>query len=246
MKCAVAKAQISAFRLKRHRFVDRNQSDLTKVCEDVCGIQSQVMSAAEIALWTRTHGLTRADIHSALWKSRTLVKTSCMRGTLHILSAADFPIYINALKSSRGRETLRIMARHGVTQKEACGVMEIMVEALADGPMTRCQLTERILSLKILGKKAKFWFEQSWWGVVRQAIVEGLISYAPGRDQQVTLVRVDQWLPKQREVSELEAKQILLRRYLRLWSGNASGFFSMGRYFDERRQDFWGIARRIA
>ncbi len=217
MKCAVAKAQISAFRLTRHHFVDRNQSDLTKVCEDVCGIQSQVMSAAEIALWTRTHGLTRTDIHSALWKSRTLVKTSCMRGTLHILSAADFPIYINALKSSRSRETLRIMARYGVTQKEACGVMETVVEALADGPMTRRQLTERILSLKILGKKAKFWFEQSWWGVVRQAIVEGLICYAPGRDQQVTLVRVDQWLPKQREVSELEAKQILLRRYLRAY-----------------------------
>jgi len=47
-----------------------------------------------------------------------LVKTSCMRGTLHILSAADFPIYINALKISRGREMLRIMARYGVTQKE--------------------------------------------------------------------------------------------------------------------------------
>jgi len=72
----------------------------------------------EIALWTRTHNLTHPDIHSALWKSRTLVKTSCMRGTLHILSAADFPIYINALKSSRGREMLRIMARYGVTQKE--------------------------------------------------------------------------------------------------------------------------------
>ena len=70
---------------------------------------------SEIALWTRTHDFTRADIHSALWKSRTLVKTSCMRGTLHILSAADFPIYINALKISRGREML---ARYGVTQKE--------------------------------------------------------------------------------------------------------------------------------
>jgi len=54
-------------------------------------------------------------------------------------------------------------------------------------------------------------------GVVRQAIVEGLICYASGRDQEVTLVRIDQWLPKQRKVSELEAKQILLRRYLRTY-----------------------------
>ena len=40
--------------------------------------------------------------------------------------------------------------------------MEIVVEALADGPMTRRELTERMLPLKILGKKAKLWFEQSW------------------------------------------------------------------------------------
>jgi hypothetical protein len=69
--------------------------------------------------------------------------------------------------------------------------MEIVVEALADGPMTRRELTERMLPLKILGKKAKLWFEQSWWGVVREAVVEGLICYVPGRDHEVTLVRVD-------------------------------------------------------
>jgi len=37
-----------------------------------CGIQSQVMAAAQMAFWARMHGLTRADIRSALWKSRTL------------------------------------------------------------------------------------------------------------------------------------------------------------------------------
>jgi hypothetical protein len=124
--------------------------------------------------------------------------------------------------------------------------MEIVVEALADGPMTRRELTERMLPLKILGKKAKLWFEQSWWGVVREAVVEGLICYVPGRDHEVTLVRVDQWLPKQRKVRTGSQTNPPAPIFARLWSGNAPGFFSMDRYFDERRQDFWGItARRI-
>ncbi len=160
------------------------------------------------------HGLTRADIHSALWKSRALVKTSCMRGTLHLLAAADFPVYIAALKSSRARETLRIMSRYGVGEKEACGVMAAVVEVLRAGPMTRRELTKRVLSLGIVGKKAKKWFELSWWGVAQQGLVEGLICYGPNQGQKATIVRVDQWLPDKREVSEREAQRVLLRRYL--------------------------------
>ncbi len=214
MKHSFKGSQISAFRLTRHHLVAQDRADLSTVCQSICGVQSQVMGAAQMALWARTRGLTRADIHSALWKSRTLVKTSCMRGTLHLLAAADFPIYISALKTSRARQTLAIMARYGVTQKESCRVMEAVVEALHAGPMTRRELTKRILSLKIFGKKAKAWFEQSWWGVVRQAVAEGLVCYGPDRGQEVTLVRVDQWLPELRQVSEVEAQQVLLRRYL--------------------------------
>jgi len=207
-------SQVAAFRLRRHHLAGENRADLAEVARDVCGVQAQVMSAAEIALWTRDHGLTAAAIHAALWKDRTLVKTSCMRGTLHLLAAADFLIYVTALQSSRTRQALRVMARSGVTQREACEVTGAVVEALRAGPMTRRELTERVLSLGIAGKKAKRWFEQSWWGVVRQAIVEGLVCYGPDRGQHVTMVRADQWLPAKARISESEAGRILLRRYL--------------------------------
>ena len=215
MKLFFKQSPISAFRLRRHHLIDQNRSDIVSVCRNVCGIQAQVMSAAEIQLWARVHSLSRADIHTALWEDRTLVKTSCMRGTLHLLPVAHLHIYITALKRSRIREMLRIMSRHGgVTPKEADRVTEAVVEALSAGLMTRRELTERILSLKITGDRAKIWFEEGWWGVTRQAIVEGLICYGPDRGNEVTLVRVDQWLPKQKEVSELEAQQIMLRQYL--------------------------------
>jgi len=204
-------SQVSAFRLTRHHFVDQNPAELTAVCRDVCGIQSQVMAAAEMALWARIHGLARADIHSALYESRTLVKTSCMRQTLHLLPAADFSIYISALKRSRLEALRRIFSKFGVTQKEVDKMNEAVVDALGAGPMAQRELTEQVKSTA--GKKVRTWMERVW-SVFRPAIVEGLICYGPNRGQEVTFVRVDQWLPKQRKVSEEEAKQVLLRRYL--------------------------------
>ena len=178
---------------------------------NVCGIQSQVMAAAQMAFWARMHGLTRADIRSALWKSRTLVKTSCMRQTLHLLPAADFSIYINALRRSRVEALRRIMSKFGITQKEFDGMNEAVMEALGAGPMTQGELADQIASK--VGKNVRTWMEHVW-SVFRPAIVEGLICYGPDRGQEVTFVRVDQWLPRQREVSAQEAQQVLLRRYL--------------------------------
>jgi uncharacterized protein YcaQ len=214
MKNLFRPTQVSAFRLTRHHFGDRRATNLAAASKNVCGIQAQVMSAAELALWARVQDLTRAEIQSALYESRTLVKTSAMRGTLHLLPTADFSIYISALKKSRLRDMRRVMSRSGVTEKEADRVTEAVVEALRSGVMTRRELTGRILSLKLVSKKAQAWFEQGWWGVVRQAMVEGLICYGPDQGQDVTLVHVDQWFMKQEEVAEQEAQRLLLRRYL--------------------------------
>jgi len=202
-------SQVSAFRLARHYLADGQQaSDLIAVSEGACGIQAQVMSAAEMALWSRLHTVKRSDIHSALWDSRTLVKTSCMRGTLHLVSAADFPIYISALKRSRVQALRSIAARRGVTEKDVASTNEAIVEALSEGPLTQRELNASIAPG--LSVKAREWNEFSAWGFARAAVVEGLICYGPDRGQESTFVRVDQWLPAQRTVSEHEAKGILL------------------------------------
>ena len=45
--------QVAAFRMERHHLVNTVGSTLASVCRDVGGIQAQVMSAAELSLWTR-------------------------------------------------------------------------------------------------------------------------------------------------------------------------------------------------
>src|SRR3990172_3056601 len=68
---SVSWPEIHAFRLHRHH-LDRPASkvQLVQVVRDACGIQSQFLSAASLALRARVRGLTRDDIERALWRGR--------------------------------------------------------------------------------------------------------------------------------------------------------------------------------
>ena len=57
MKPNLNSSQVSAFRLTRQHLANQNRADVTTVCQDVCGIQAQVMSAAQLALWARVPGM---------------------------------------------------------------------------------------------------------------------------------------------------------------------------------------------
>lgn len=207
-------SQVVAFRLARHHLAGRPPANVAAVARGACGMQAQVLSAAYLALWARQHRLTPAQIAAALWNDRSLVKTSAMRGTLHLLAADDLSMYLSALRSTRMRQMRKVMARSGVTSGEAEAVKDAVVHALRAGPRTRGELTASILAMRFLGTKARKWFVRSWWGVVRQAIVEGEICYGPDRGPEATFIRLDQWLPKFKRMDEHQAGRLLLRRFL--------------------------------
>lgn len=208
--------QIAAFRLTRHHLAEPYGANLTTISQNVCGMQAQLQPAAEMQLWARLHDLTRADIQASLYKSRALVKTSLMRQTLHLIPAADFSLYICALKRSRVEALHKIMSRFSITPKDTEAMTQSIVEALRAGPMTQPELTAQIIPT--VGKRLKKYLDLAWGiQMFRLALVEGLICYGPERGKKATFVRVDQWLPKQKAVDEHEAKQIVLRRYLRAY-----------------------------
>jgi uncharacterized protein YcaQ len=203
---------VTYFRAIRHHLDCRAPlKSLVTVVGDVCGVQAQLMSAAQIALWARVQGLRREDVERALWKERTLVKTWAMRGAVHLLPAKDLPVYVGALKR-RVREERRWMARYGVGPQEADTMIEAIIDALAPGPLTRQELTERVIDR--LGSKARRWVQHSWGGVVKQACLQGLACFGPNQGQEITFVRRDYWLPDQGDLRAEDAEDELLRHYL--------------------------------
>lgn len=204
---------ISRFRLRRHHLLDDAPADAVTICGDVCGVQAQVMSSAFLQLWARNHAIRRGEIDEALWRSRTLVKTSLMRQTLHLIPAVEFPLYIAALKPSLMAGALRIMAKFGIDRDEAEALTTLIMDALSSGPLGRPAINAAVRPK--VSKRVRSWMDNVW-SIVRMPVAEGLICYGRGDSKEVSFIRVDRWLPnlKSNPLSETEAQSTLFRKYL--------------------------------
>jgi hypothetical protein len=208
--------QIASFRLRRHHLLDEPPADAVTICRDMCGVQAQVMGPARLQLWTRNHALKRAGIEDALWKSRTLIKTSLMRQTLHLIPTDEFLIYIAALRPSRFAQAMRVMDRCRITRDESAAIVPQIMETLAAGPLSRPAIAAALRPKA--SKAVRFWMENSW-SLVRLPIAEGLFCYGRGEGNAIVFIRTDHWLPKLKLklMSPREAQCALFRKYLRAY-----------------------------
>ncbi len=206
--------QVAAFRLARHRLLDRSESDLVRVCGEVCGVQSQLDSAGRLALWARMDTLGKGEVEDALWRTRSLVKASLMRQTLHLIPSADHALYMAALKTSRVAAVLRVLARLGGTERDAARLNDLIVQALDGRTLSQAELRSRLRPA--VRKNVQVWMDRVS-NVLRTALAAGLVCYGPERGRESTYVRVDQWLPHQGKPAEQAAQLELFRRYLRAY-----------------------------
>lgn len=206
--------QIHAFRLRRHHLLDQSAKDLVTICRDVCGVQAQIMSAARLQLWARNHAITPAAVDDALLNSRSLVKTSLMRQTLHLVPADEFPLYIAAQKKTRTGTVLTRMAKFKIIREEAEEMSRLILDFLKAGPAPRVAIAGAVRPK--VSKRIHKWMEESW-SMVRLPIAQGQICYGPGEGNQATFIRTDHWLPALRQIDEQTAQKELFRKYLRAY-----------------------------
>jgi len=227
----VSAAQAAAFRLQRqHLTADRSAKasalqrpddrranaaagqSVVDVVRDSAGIQAQVQSAAEMAIWTRRRETRRDDVRRALWDTRELVKTSAMRLTLHVIPAADLAVYIEAMRPASRLVLARWQGRLKITAAHVRMMIDTVLEALADGALPQQELVARAKRRAPKGMRA--WLDHAW-SAVRPAVIEGAIVYGPPRGAEATFVRVDRWLGTQPQLTVETARAELLRRFLR-------------------------------
>src|SRR5581483_10105894 len=138
--------QVHAWRLSQHGLFPRLDSgNFVEAVTRTGGIQAQVMSAAELGLFSRVEGLGQQDVRSALWQYRTLIKTWAMRGTLHLLSAKDLPLYVAARDWHSGPAWSNYFAEFGLsTPAQQESFLSAVPHVLEQGPMTRQQLADAL------------------------------------------------------------------------------------------------------
>jgi len=189
------------------------------VASRVCGLHAQVFSFAELAAWARVEGLKRDAVAHALWEDRTLIKMWAMRGTLHLLPAAELPVWHGALASSRHWLKPAGWRKFGLTVDQLDRLTDAVATALDGRLLTREELAvevQRITGLAGVGDKIA---NNSWGTILRPAAFSGHLCFGPSQGQFVRFTRPDSWLAAAGKnpappLEPLEAEASVARRFL--------------------------------
>ncbi len=207
--------RVLAWRLTRQQLGRRRtRGEELGVVRQICGLHAQVMSSAELTLWARVEDLEPDAVQKALWEERTLVKTWAMRGTLHLLPAAELSIWVGAQGALKPRYHAPSWLRHfGLTREEAEALIAAIPEALADRMRTREELAQevgRLVGSEELGGKLR----HSWGALLKPAAFRGDLIFAPSLGQNVRFTRPERWLAQWQPVETEGAAREVTRRYL--------------------------------
>ena len=85
--------------LARQLLLNRERLTPLAVVEQLAGLQAQIPRPPFIGLWTRLTTFGRADLTARL-HDRSIVRATMMRGTIHLMSAADYLAFRPVLHAS--------------------------------------------------------------------------------------------------------------------------------------------------
>jgi hypothetical protein len=213
-------ADVRRRQLARHHLLKPlPASRVADAVADVCGVQAQILAAAELAISARVTGIRREQLKAALWERRSIVKLPSLRSTIHLHSADDVALWVAATRAIAWWRTPRWHADAGTDIAQMEAVTAAAREALDGRALTKRELEQEIIDR--VGNWARasvawrpfgqdmslaLWLINPW---------EGGICFGPSRGNEVTSVRLDQWVGGWRELDPQEALREAARRYLR-------------------------------
>jgi hypothetical protein len=110
----------------------------------VFGLQAQDRGAALLAVRARAEGASAEAVEAAL-ASGALVRAWAMRGTLHLLTAADLPLVLAVFGPLQLARAQRRLTQLGLPPAEAeRSTAEAAAILAAEGPLTRHELAARL------------------------------------------------------------------------------------------------------
>ena len=172
----------------------RARASVPRALERIGGVQAQDVGAPYDALFARLEGFRREALDRAL-ERRLAIKATLMRGTLHMVSARDYPQFIAALLPSLRRQYSRARLRD--LPPERLDELAERALAFASEPRSYAELREH------LGGEDEFF----------RARFHVPFVHAPPISRRPRVVAARSWLDAE-PVPEEEATAHLVRRYL--------------------------------
>jgi hypothetical protein len=185
--------------LARQLLLERAAVPLPRAVERLGGIQTQYAPSAYVGLWSRLEGFEREALTRAL-ERRTLIQATLMRNTIHIVSRRDYWPLVLAIRRGRMDWSRRIQKTEAHELERAAARLR---EFLADGPRRQPEIVAA-LGTEVWRPGIAIWVDlvrvpPSGTWERRRADLFGL---------------AEQWVGPPPELSEDDALEHLVRRYL--------------------------------
>ncbi|OKI34456.1 hypothetical protein A6A25_24565 [Saccharothrix sp. CB00851] len=202
--------QVAAWRTRRHGLDARRPAgEALDVVSRLCGLHAQLMSSAGTTWRARVDGLPDDAVEQALWTDRTLVKTWSMRGTLHLLPAAEYPLWQAGFATYRHYLKPVWLRNFGLTAEELTSLVEAVGEALRDRLLTRAELAEEVAARTSADLGGKLL--ESWGAYLKPASFQGRLVFGPGEGRFVRFTDPRTWLGVDLEARDRAVEEVALR-----------------------------------
>jgi hypothetical protein len=197
-----------AERLHRQLLSGEPAHTVVEVVQRILAVQAQDPRGARLAIRSRSVALHTSDVDRALDAKQVLIST-LNRGTLHLVTPEDYWLLHPLTTPQLETGTWRRLGQEQVSPDAAERGVEVIRTSLADGPLTRNQLRERIA---LAGVRTE---GQAFVHIAMLATIRGLLIRGPTQDGEHAFVLVRDWLGKPpKSLSRGQALGELARRYL--------------------------------
>ena len=217
---------------RQHLVSRRPRAELAAVVGAVGGLHAQVLTSAELAAWARIDGLRPGELETEVWERRGLVKTWAMRGTLHLLPAAEYDLWQAALDTYDHYLKGAWLRGFKISRKELDLLLDSVRDVLGGEGLTRDELAHAVAQAAdspALGEKLR----DSWGAYLKPASFRGSLCFGPSRGRNVTFVSPKAWLGPGAGPAPEEALAEVTRRYLSAYGPATAAEYS--RWWGPRR-----------
>lgn len=128
--------------LARQLLLERASLSVPRALERLAGLQTQYAPSAYIGLISRVTGFRREALTRAL-ERRTAVQGTLHRGTIHIVSARDYPLVAAGIREARRAWWLKVAWRDR-DEAEIRAIARRVRAFLADGPRDRREIGDAL------------------------------------------------------------------------------------------------------
>jgi Winged helix DNA-binding domain len=119
--------------LERQLLLERAETSIEAVVEQVGGLQTQYAPSGYVGLWTRLAGFQRDDLTRAL-EDRSAIQATLMRTTIHLVSRREYWRYAMGVREARREWAER--TNQIPPERKLNSTADELRAALADGPRT--------------------------------------------------------------------------------------------------------------